>query len=177
MSVIATLVAVAMAGVLAASAVPKLRRPADLAATIRRLGAPQALASPAAVGVAVAEVCVATALLLRPDTLAAQIGVAVLALMFAAAGALALRIPEAVACNCFGAHSGRLGVRQIVLLIPWLAGVAVLHRAAVPLSAAYFASTMLGVSLLYAVSAVRSTSEGRGDRRSAEETYEWLPSH
>jgi len=180
-SLLATVAALTTAAVLLRAFVGKVRRPGELASTMGRLGVPRQAAMPAAVALIGAELAVAVAVLFRPAAALTQAAIVALALIFAAAGLLAMRLEERVACNCFGAGGGDLGMRQVILLIPWTVPAAILHYGAPSMpagrGAALFAAAALAVAALEAMALIPAMREGRGDRRSAEEMYEWLPSY
>lgn len=180
MNVLAIAAALTTAAVLLRAAAGKVRRPGDLAATMTRLGVPHVVAVPAAVVLIAAELATAAALLFRPDAVLTQLAVMTLAIVFAAAGLRAMRISEPVACNCFGA-GGTLGLRQVLLLIPWTAAAVILRFGArapsVETGAAYFAAIAIAIAALEGIGVIRNLREARDDRRSAEEMYEWLPSY
>jgi methylamine utilization protein MauE len=103
-----------------------------LAGTIERLGiaAPAARAlAPAVVG---AEAVTALGLFLQPGSWWPRAAVALLAVLFAAAGAVALVTGRRVACRCLGGGGrGRLGRGQLYLLPVWL-GLAALAQWGTP---------------------------------------------
>lgn len=181
MNVLAIAAALTTAAVLLRAVAGKVRRPGDLAATMTRLGVPRVAAVPAAVILISAELAAAAALLFRPDASLTQLAVVTLAAVFAAAGLRAMWIGERVACNCFGAGGGALGLRQVLLLIPWAAAAAILRAGArapsAETGAAFFATIAVGIAALEAIDVIRSMRQARDDRRSAEEMYEWLPSY
>jgi hypothetical protein len=180
-NVLAIAAALTTAAVLLRAAVGKARRPGDLVATITRLGAPRVAAVSAAALLISAELATAAALLFRPDAGLTQLSVVTLAVVFAAAGLRAMRIGEPVACNCFGAGGGALGLRQVLLLIPWTAAAAILRLGArapsAQTGAIFFAAIAVAIAELEGMALLRSMREARDDRRSAEEMYEWLPSY
>ena len=181
MSQLAIAVALATAAVLLRAAVGKVRRPADLAATMTRLGVPRTIAAPMAAVVIAAEFATASALLFCPDAPAAQLALLILAVVFAAAGLRAMRLGERIACNCFGAGSGTLGLRQVLLLIPWTAAVVILHASMPSLStqagAALFAATAAVVATFEVTRVIGAMREGRSDRHAVKEMHPWLPSY
>lgn len=180
-SLLATVVAVTTAAVLLRAAVGKVRRPDDPASTMTRLGVPRKVATLAAAALIVAELAIAAAVLFRPDAALTQIAVVALGILFAAAGLRAMRLDEPVACNCFGSGGGDLGLLQVILLIPWTASAAILHYGApswpAERGAAWFAAAAFAVAALEAAGLIPAMLEARGDRRSAEEMYTWLPSY
>jgi|SRR6185436_16180145 len=179
---LATAAAVAMAAVLLHAAVEKARDPGSLAATIRALGAPEAAARPAAFAVTFAELVVALAILFRPDATATQAAVVALAAVFAVAGLIALRSDEPIRCSCFGSGGRFLGKPQLIAFVAWLAGAAILRAgisAAPPLEsgAVLFAATSIALASVRAVAVWKARAAARADRRTAQETYQWLPSY
>lgn len=182
MTIGATAVTLMMAGVLLRAAVEKVRDLRPTAATIRALGVPDSLASVVAASVTVAELAVAAAVLFRPDATPTHLGIVALAVAFALAGLLALRRGEPIRCNCFGAGSADLGKTQLLALAPWVTGAAVLRLgfAEAPdltRSAVCFAATSLTLAALPLLAVRKAWLEARGDRRSAQEMYAWLPSY
>jgi hypothetical protein len=181
-TIIAIAVTLIMAGVLLRAAVEKVRDLRPTAATMRALGVPDGLASVAAASVTAAELSVAAAVLFRPDATPTHLGIVALAAAFALAGLLALRRDEPIRCNCFGPGSGDLGKTQLLALAPWLGGVAVLRLgfAEAPdlsRSALCFAATSLSLVAIRLLAVRKAWLEARGDRRSAQEMYAWLPSY
>ncbi|MCG8457901.1 MAG: hypothetical protein MI919_16615 [Holophagales bacterium] len=172
--------ALVMAGVLLWAALEKLRAPRSIRATLEGLGLSGKLARGTAVLLAAVELTVALGLLFRPSALAVQAGVALLALAFAFAGLVAIGRDEPIPCSCFGAAGGgRLGVAQVILVVPWLVAVALLHvgsREPLPLTdgAARLAAVGLGLAFLRSISVASAWREARGDRLSAREMYRWL---
>ena len=183
MTLLATAARLAMAAVLLRAAAEKARDVRSMAATIRALGAPRATARPGALLLITTEIAVALAVLFRPDATATHAGIVALSALFALAGLVALLRDEPIRCGCFGAGgSAYLGITQLIAFVPWIAGAAILRfgvAAAPPLleSAAWFAATSLMIAAERGASVWKARSEARGDRRSAQETYAWLPSH
>lgn len=179
---LATAMAVAMAAVLFYAAAEKARDLAPLAATIRALGAPEAIARPMAFAVTCAELVVGLAILFFPAATATHAAIVALASAFAIAGLIALRSDEPVHCSCFGSGSRFLGVPQLIAFVPWLAGAAIV-RYGIPVppplltGAALFAATSLGVACVRGVLLWKAMREARADRLAAQEIYEWLPSY
>ncbi len=131
---------------------------------------------------AAAELAVAAAVLFRPDAAVTHLAIAALAVTFAVAGLLALRRDEPIRCNCFGAGSGTLGKTQLLALVPWLAGAAVLRAGfteppALPIAATWLTAISLALAAMRLVAVRKAWVEARDDRRSAEEMYAWLPSY
>jgi hypothetical protein len=167
-----------MSAVLLVAALEKARTPALTAATLRSLGVPHALALPLTCLLVVAELGIAIAVLFAPASMLTQAAIVALAVAFALAGVAALRSDEPLHCRCFGASDGYLGWRQIVALVPWLAGVAVL-RLATPSADGplLFALTALLILAARLISLAKAFVEARGDRKVAQEMLLWLPSH
>jgi hypothetical protein len=170
----APLLALTLTSVLIWAGLEKLRSPGSLLATLDALGLGGAPGRILAVGVPAAEVVTAVGLLLLPGAIWPRVGVAVLAVMFAVAGGLALRRDEPVSCACFGATGGAsLGWRQILLLPVWLIATVALHRNhpdwAPVTGLEYLAGlTVLGVTLR-SVLVVRAWRAAVGNRRAIEE--------
>ena len=179
MAVLALTVSWAMAGVLLWAGLEKARDLGSSASTIRSLGVPLKLARRSAGLLALTEVGVAFGLLFKPESVVTQIGVVVLALAFAVAGIIALRQDEPIRCNCFGAGgNGHLGRNQIIALLPWLAGVVLVHLGALESSslsegAIRLAALGLSLAVFRAVAVWRAQREARGDRLTAMEMYVW----
>jgi len=173
--------ALAAAAVLLRAAIGKVRRPGDLASTIARLGMPRTIATPMAAAVIAAEFATASMLLFRPAAAATQLALLGLAVVFAAAALRAMWLGERIACNCFGTGSRPLGLRQVLMLIPWTAAAAILRAGAAPLSAeagaALFAVTAAGVAAFEVTGVIRVLLESRGDRQAVQEMHPWLPSY
>ena len=180
MSFLAKVAAWATSAILLWAALGKARDLSPTAATIRRLGVPGPMALPAAFLVTAAELVVAVAVLFRPDTVVAQAGIVVLAGLFALAGWIAWRRGEDIPCNCFGGGSQDLGVSQMVAFLPWLAAAGILRlgapRPTAVAAAAAFAAISLLLASIHAFAVRKAWIEARGDRRSAQEMYPWLPS-
>jgi hypothetical protein len=181
MVLLGTAVALVMAALLLFAAVAKLASSAPLAETLERLGLPTPLARAAAPLVPWAELAVGTAVVFRPDSLAAQAGVVILAASFAIAGLVAFRLKEPVPCSCFGTGGGgTLGLRQTIAAVLWVGGVVLVRRGHIAqsfdLGAAKFAVVALSVAAARVVMLAKLWIEGRGDRLSAREMYAWLPS-
>lgn len=185
MTLLATAAALAMATVLLWAATEKARDPAPTAAAIRSLARnlklPRGIAWPAALFITAAEIVVALAVLFRPDAALTQLGIVLLAGLFALAGLIALRLDEPVRCNCFGTGGkGRLGTPQLIALLPWLAGAAILRlgiqEAPPSKGAAGFAAISLALAAVRGSGVWKARREARGDRRSAQEMYVWLRS-
>ena len=171
-----------MAAVLLWAGLEKSRNLALTAAFVREIGFSSVLASPIALLVAIAEIGVALALLFRPDSTITQAGVALLAGIFGVAGLIALRSGKQIRCHCFGAGGkGHLGKFQLIALVGWLAGVALLRHGILEapsflVGATYLAATCLIIASVRAVAVRKALLEARGDRMSAQEMYRWLQS-
>lgn len=171
-----------MAAALLWAALEKARDPAPMAATIRSLGLPRKVAWPGTLFLTAAELMVAVAILFRPDSVLAQAGIVLLAALFALAGLAALRIDRPIPCSCFGAGGkGYLGLSQLVAFFPWLAGAELLRLGIpqappLPMGAAGFAAISLVIAAAQGIGVWKARLEARGDRRSAQEMYVWLPS-
>lgn len=173
---LATFVALALSAVLLVAALEKARAPALTAATLRGLGVRHALALPVTRVLTLAELGTAMAVLFAPASTVTHAAIAALAVAFAVAGVMALRSDEPLRCSCFGAGGGDLGWRQIVALVPWLAGVAVLRSATPNVDGALlFALVALLILAARSISLARAFVEAVGDRRSAQEMLHWLP--
>lgn len=179
---LATAVAWSMATVLLVAALEKARHPGPTAMTIQSLGFPARAALPLALALTAAELAAALAIVLAPGSGLAQAGVMALAFAFAAAGLAAMRLDNRVPCSCFGSGGGNLGKRQLIALLPWTAGVAILRFADwrppdVAFGAVSFAAIAIAIACVRAAGAFGARGEAAADRRTAEETYEWLPSY
>jgi hypothetical protein len=179
MATLALHVSVGMAGVLLWAGLEKARNLTPTVSTLIRLGIPPKLSSLTAKLLALAEAGVGFGLAFCPQSVCTQIGVMTLGATFASAGLVALRREEPILCNCFGSGlNGRLGHRQVIALVPWLAGTAILHlgvRDSVSLSdgALRLSGLGLGMAAARAVATWRARCEALGDRLSAMEMYLW----
>jgi hypothetical protein len=180
MSVIGGIGAMLMSGLLLWAGLEKARSLGATAATFRALGLGWHFPWFAAAITAMAEIGTALCLVLWPNALAVQAAVAVLAVAFAFAGALALWQRRIIRCSCFGSGSGGyLGKVQIAALPLWFVGAATLHlglTAPPPLevAACWFAMMGLTIALLRARVLLRAQHEAAGDRLSAQEMFAWL---
>jgi hypothetical protein len=179
---LATAAAVAMAAVLLHAAVEKAHDLGPMAATVRALGFPSAVARPVAFFVTAAEFAVALAILFRPEATATHAAIVALAAVFAVAGLLALRSDEPIHCSCFGSGGRPLGLPQLLAFAGWVAGAGFLRAGisvAPPLSsgAAWFAATSLTLASMRAFAVWKAWREAHFDRHYAQEVHEWLPSH
>lgn len=170
-------VTLAMASILLAAALEKVRRLTSFASSLRELGLKSG-ATVFAAGVIAVELLVPLALLFRPESVIAAGGVVALALSFAAFGIIAMRRPGTIRCHCFGPHGqGTLGKPQLVAFPFWLAGAALLW-AQPPVPDAWrpamFAALGLTLATLRGWPAIHEMRRARGDRRSAKEMYVWL---
>src|SRR2546429_6472755 len=161
---VASVVALGISGVLLVAALEKARTPAATAATLRSLGVPRALALPATRLLTLTELGTAIAVLFAPASTLTHAAIVALAAAFAVAGIMALRSDEPLRCSCFGVSGGYLGWQQIVALVAWLAGVAVLRLATPSADAALlFALSALLVLVTRSVSLAKAFVEARGD--------------
>ena len=174
------LVAAAMAAVLLSAALSKAATRAQFANVLLELGISKRSAPATAVLVIIAELAVATALIARPGSPLTLLGVSALAIVFASAGALALRAEKKIHCGCFGAGlPGELGIRQIAIIPVSLALIMLLSldagAARTPVHpATTFTAVSLMLAIVRAVHALRLFRVARGDRKSAREMYAWL---
>jgi hypothetical protein len=174
--------ALAMATVLLWAGLEKSRNLALIAATVKEIGFSSALAFPVALLIAIAEIAIALALLFRPDSTVTHASVVLLAGLFALVGLIAMRSGKQIRCHCFGARgNGQLGKSQLIALIGWLAGVALLRLGgleapAFSIAVVYLAATCLVIASVRAVAILKALLEARGDRVSAQEMYRWLQS-
>jgi hypothetical protein len=178
MVLLATFVALIISAVLLIAALEKTRAPALTAATLRDLGIPHALTLPATRLLTLTEFSIAIAVLFTPMSILVRAAIVALAVAFAVAGIIAMRADEPLRCSCFGPRSSYLGWRQIVALIPWFAGVAVLSFETPSLEGALlFALTAFLIGAIRLVRLARAFVQARGDRRSGQEMLLWLPSY
>lgn len=180
MILLTTFVAVAIATVLLVAALEKARTPELTAAMLRGLGVRRSSAMAMTRLLTLAELGTALAVLFAPGSTFTLAAIVILAVAFAVAGGLALRSDEPIRCTCFGAGGGGgyLGRRQIIALVPWFAGVAVLGVATPNTDgAALFALTALLILAARSMRLATAFLEARGDRKSAQEMLLWLPSH
>jgi uncharacterized membrane protein YphA (DoxX/SURF4 family) len=182
MSILATAIALSMAGVLLWAGLEKLRDLNPVVSTIRGLGVPHQLAARGAVFLATAEIAVALGLMFAPHATWTLAGVTALAATFASAGVLALRHDAPIRCSCFGpGGQGRLGWAQIAMVGPWLAAAAVVRWGTpdplpLPTGAGRFMVVALALSCLRVGTVATAWLAARDDRRSAEEMFAWLRS-
>ncbi|HVR39844.1 MAG TPA: MauE/DoxX family redox-associated membrane protein [Thermoanaerobaculia bacterium] len=155
MTIVAEALACAMAALLLWAALEKARNPRAIVATIRGLGIGDAVARPMAIAIMLAELLIASALLLRPDAKLTQWSVIALAALFAIAGLVALRLDHPVPCSCFAVGgNGRLGIRQLIAFVPWTAAASMLRfgvRETLATGAASFAVIALGIAGVHAL--------------------------
>lgn len=96
--------------------------------TLHQLGLPDGLVSLAAPALVAAEFAIAFGLAAAPAAAWPRVLVVLLAVMFGAAGQLAVSTNRQVTCHCFGsASSALLGRRQVWLVPVWTALAAVAH--------------------------------------------------
>lgn len=180
MSYLPTAISSVMALVLIGAGLEKARDRSATTSTLERLGAPRAVAWHAAGLLGATEVAVALGLVFRPDSAWTQAGVVVLAVGFALAGVLALLEDEPIRCNCFGSSGqGTLGTHQVVALLPWLGGVALVHGGtqgppSLEAGAARLAAVGLALAAWRGIALVSAWRAARDDRRSAREMLVWL---
>jgi len=179
MNVLVLLASAAASAILLAAAAEKIRAPRALAETLRLLDVQERIVPAGVACVIAAEVAVAIAILFRPDSTVTQGALVALAAAFAAAGLRALRRGEQIPCSCFGTSRIAYLGRPQLWFFAFFAGVAVLLRFGVPpvRGAVLFAAVSLIVAVVAAWRVWSARAEARGDRRSAEEMYVWLPSH
>lgn len=174
--------ALIMAAVLLWAGLEKCRNLALTAATVKEIGFSSTASFPVALLVAIAEIGIALALLFRPNSTVTHASVVLLAGLFALVGLIALSSGKQIRCHCFGAGgNGQLGKSQILALMGWLAGIALLRIGgleAPPFSigVAYLAATCLVIASVRAFAVRKAILEARGDRVSAQEMYRWLQS-
>ena len=170
-------VTLAMATVLLGAALEKARHWASLAATLRELGLERG-ATIAAKAVIALEAAVAIAVIFWPVSAITTGAVIALAISFAAAGLVAMRRGEAIACHCFGSSgNGVLGKNQLLALPLWVIGAAAIRAQdppALTAGAAMFAAVGLTLAAVRIASALHEALRARGDRLSAKEMYVWL---
>ena len=120
--------ALIMAAVLLWAGLEKCRNLALTAATVKEIGFSSTASFPVALLVAIAEIGIALALLFRPNSTVTHASVVLLAGLFALVGLIALSSGKQIRCHCFGAGgNGQLGKSQILALMGWLAGIALLR--------------------------------------------------
>jgi hypothetical protein len=182
MTVLATALALAMAGVLMWAGLEKLRDLNPAVSTIRGIGLPHRLARRGAIVIATAEIAVALGLVFAPQSTWTLTCLAALTATFACAGALALRRDEPIRCSCFGSGgTGWLGWAQIAALPPWLAAGLTVRLGTpdplpLPTGAGRFMAVALALACLRAYPLTKAWLAARDDRRSAEEMFAWLRS-
>ncbi len=175
--------ALTIAGVLLWAGLEKARNPASISSTITELGVPRRVARPAAIFLIVTEISIGVLVLFQPSSVVVQMGIVMLALLFAFAGLIVWMRGKRIQCGCFGAGArGYLGLRQTLNLVPWCIGAAILKMGppegqALSESAALFASVALVIAAWRGYAVLRAQHEARGDRLSAKEMYSWLRSH
>jgi hypothetical protein len=172
-------VAFALATALSWAALEKARHLSSITETVHLLGCPAWLARPAAVSLIIVEIAVALGLAYDWSSPWTRAGVAALGILFAAAGALALRSGKQIRCNCFGGESRRaLGLTQIATLPLWLFGAALLGLAPHSPSPGHATMQLAAVGVCLAAirvpAVLRARRDAYADRRSAQETYLWL---
>lgn len=177
MRFVVMVMSLAMASVLLGAGLEKARHLRSFVSSLRELGLKRGVTLVAAGAIAL-ELIVSLAILFPPDSSIAAGGVVVLAISFAIAGIVAMRLPGTIRCHCFGAHgAGTLGKTQLYAFPFWIAGAALLWSQQ-PLPIAWrpvmFAAVGLTLATIRGWSAVHVALRARGDRRSAKEMYAWL---
>jgi hypothetical protein len=171
--------AFAMSATLSWAALEKMRNLSSLTATIRLLGSPVWLSRPAALLLVVAEVGIVIGILVDRSSVWTQGSVAGIATLFAAAGMRAWWIGKPIRCSCFGTGSwSALGLKQVVTLPIWLFGAWMLtveeYTPSLQLTATQLAAVGLCLAVLRVPALLLVQRQAYGDRRSAQETYQWL---
>lgn len=172
---LAFLTAFLFAGVLLWSGLEKWRSRSRFEATLRDLQVPTVARRFLVYTIPGAEILVGGVLLLAPGFRWSGLGVGSLGLIFAVAGALALRIGTPIACSCFGATGhGTLGWRQIVFLPVWMGGATVLlsldHSWGFRIGLQYLAALTLLLSAFRAPGLARVLRSAARDRRAMSES-------
>jgi hypothetical protein len=180
LGLLATATSLGMAALVMWAGAEKLRKLDATAKVALHLGLPRRLALPAAALLALTEIGVAVGLVWCPRSYVVLGAVLGLSLLFAVAGALALRRGERIACNCFGSTgTGYLGRAQLMALPLWIGGC-LLSSAAAPSARSTGEATMMLAVLTAAMALARLPAAlsaflgARSDRRSATEMYTWL---
>jgi hypothetical protein len=135
---------------------------------------------------AMSEVALGLAVVLAPAAWPVQLGIVLLALLFAAGGAWALATGRQIRCSCFGSLGNqKLGAWQLWALVPWLGAVALLHGQAPELGIddAVFGEEAVGrlsivalaLAALRTPAVVAAWHAARSDRHSARQMLIWLP--
>lgn len=171
--------AFAMAAMLSWASLEKARNLSSVTETIRQLGCPPRLSRAAAWLLVIAEIGIVIGLVYDRSSAWTQAGIVAIAIAFAAAGIVALRIGKPIHCNCFGSGKWRaLGPKQIATLPIWLFAAGLLslepHTPSLEHAAIQLAGVGLCLAALRAPSVLRAQREAFADRRSARETYAWL---
>jgi hypothetical protein len=161
------------------AALEKARNLSSVTETIRLLGCPPRLSRAAAWSLVIAEIGIVIGLVYDRSSAWTQAGIAAIAIAFASAGILALRIGKPIRCNCFGTGKwSALGPKQIATLPIWLFAAALLsleqYTPSLEHAAIQVAAVGLCLAALRAPAVLRTQREAFADRRSARETYAWL---
>jgi methylamine utilization protein MauE len=167
-----------MAGVLLWAGLEKARAVTSLSSGLQQLGIPVRITPLLARIVIAVELVTGVGLIYRPSV-AVLATVAILAVIFAGAGLIALVRGQRIACGCFGPLGSRvLGRDQLVALPLWLGGTAFLAwqdaTPAVLSGPQLLVAVALAMMTLRAAGALRSAISASGDRRSARDMYIWL---
>jgi hypothetical protein len=171
--------AFAMAATLSWAALEKMRNLSSLTGTLRLLGSPAWLSRPAALLLVVAEAGIVIGLLVDRSSIWIQGSVAGIAIIFAAAGMRAWWMGKPIRCSCFGTGSwSALGLKQVAALPIWLFGAWMLtveeYTPSLELAATQLAAVGLCLAMLRAPALLLAQGQAYADRRSAQETYQWL---
>jgi hypothetical protein len=171
--------AFAMAATLSWAALEKMRNLSSLTETIRLLGSPVWLARPVARLLVVAEAGIVIGILYDRSSIWIQASIAAIAIIFAAAGMRAWWIGKPIRCACFGTGSwSALGLKQVVTLPIWLFAVWMLtvenYTPSLENTATQLAVVGLCLTMLRVPALLSAQREAYADRRSAQETYQWL---
>lgn len=174
MEPLSVLVTFATAGVLLWAGLEKLGNNPDFRTTLTALSLPAPVVSAGGYGVPAVELMTAAALMVLPGQWWSQLAVAVLGVVFAAAGGLALRLGRPIACSCLGATGGgQLGWRQVLALPGWLAAAALLQVHTLGwswrLGLQYLAALVVLLGAIRAVAVIRAWRSAACDRTSLDE--------
>jgi hypothetical protein len=171
--------ALAMAATLSWAALEKMRNLSSLTGTFRLLGSPAWLARPAALLLVAAEAGIVIGILVDRSSIWTQASVGGIAIIFAAAGMRAWWIGKPIRCACFGTGSwSALGLKQVAALPVWLFGAWMLRveevAPSLELAATQLAAVGLSLAMLRVSALLLAQRQAYADRRSAQETYQWL---
>jgi hypothetical protein len=169
---------VLLAGIFLWAGLEKSRNLAPLASTIQALGVPLTVARPISGLLALVETFVATGLIFTPHWVSTKVGIVGLSLAFALAVLVAKWRGELIDCTCFGGMNGRLGLKQVLALAPWLGSAAYLHLVVVePLAfstgSIRFCALALTITGIRAIMVWSAWCEARGDRLCAMKMFLW----